>query len=73
MSILDVSGYVRVSTQNQVDCGDGLEIQRGKIRDFCKERGFNLVKFYEDRGISGAIKDRAGFFRIMNSPAPTNM
>ena len=34
----NIIGYVRVSTSNQVENGDGLEIQRNKILDYCKER-----------------------------------
>ncbi len=58
-------GYVRVSTSNQVENGDGLEIQKNKILEYCKERGLELTKFYEDKGISGSIKDRPALVRLL--------
>ncbi|MDD3906217.1 MAG: recombinase family protein [Candidatus Omnitrophica bacterium] len=60
-----VVGYVRVSTQNQVDHGEGLEIQRRKILDYCKEKNFNVDRFYEDKGISGAIRERPALLVLL--------
>ncbi|NQU73950.1 MAG: recombinase family protein [Candidatus Omnitrophica bacterium] len=59
------AGYVRVSTVNQVEKGDGLEIQRRKISEYCKDKGIALKTIYEDAGISGAVKDRAGLLRLL--------
>lgn len=58
-------GYVRVSTASQVDKGDGLEIQRGKISEYCKDKGIAIAQIYEDKGISGAVKDRAGLLQLL--------
>ena len=62
---IGVVGYVRVSTVNQVENGDGLEIQRRKITEYCKDKGIALKKIYEDAGISGAVKDRPGLLGLL--------
>ena len=60
-----IVGYCRVSTQGQVENGDGLEVQRNRIVEHCKANGLELEKFYEDRGVSGAIKDRPGLLALL--------
>ena len=60
-----IVGYLRVSTANQVENGDGLEIQRYKILAFCKEKGEAISNFYEDKGISGAVKDRPALLQLL--------
>jgi len=62
----DAVAYMRVSTQNQVDQGDGLEIQRRKIIELCVEKGLALTKFYEDRAISGAVRDRPELIKLLD-------
>ena len=52
-----VFGYVRVSTTGQVKEGFSLEQQKEEIAKFCDENGYELVKVYEDAGISGAKVD----------------
>ena len=46
-------GYIRVSTEQQADEGVSLAAQRAKIVDWCKYHEYELVKIYEDAGISG--------------------
>lgn len=53
-----VVGYIRVSTQAQVDDGQGLEIQEAQIQDYCRKNKLVLVKLYADEGISGAEINR---------------
>lgn len=60
-----IIGYCRVSTQGQVDHGEGLEIQRNKIAEYCSSKGLKLDRFYEDKGISGAIKDRPALLELL--------
>jgi len=55
--MIQVFGYVRVSTANQVKEGSGLEEQRSQITSYCQEKGFHLRTIYEDAGISGAKVD----------------
>ena len=51
-------GYVRVSTDRQVDAGAGLEVQCRAIRSWCRAQGHRLVDVVADQGVSGAIADR---------------
>ena len=52
MSKQKVLGYVRVSTAEQLD-GFGLDIQRGKIKDWAKAHDASLVAILADEGLSG--------------------
>lgn len=45
-------GYVRVSGKSQVD-GDGFERQGDEIRRYCQDNGVELVRTFEERGVSG--------------------
>ena len=58
--------YLRVSTQAQVENGDGLGTQRKRILDFAKERNLIISKFYCDEGISGTIKDRPALLSLLS-------
>ena len=57
MENIRVFGYVRVSTTGQVKEGFSLEQQKEEIIKFCDENGYELVRMYEDAGISGAKVD----------------
>lgn len=58
-----VIGYLRVSTDGQVD-GFGLESQRKAITEYCEERGWDVIRWIADEGESGA-KYRPGFDEIV--------
>ena len=45
------AGYVRVSTEEQVD-GHSLDAQRREIGRYCKRHDFELVRVYADEGVS---------------------
>ncbi|WP_019635395.1 recombinase family protein [Paenibacillus fonticola] len=55
-----VVGYVRVSTQGQARDGYSLQYQVDEIVKYCKANGLNLIRIYEDRGISGAKVEEEG-------------
>jgi DNA invertase Pin-like site-specific DNA recombinase len=57
---LTVVGYVRVSTDEQLDSGAGLEAQRRTIRAECQRRGWRLFDIYEDAASGRAITGRSG-------------
>lgn len=46
-------GYVRVSTTRQAEEGVSLETQLKLIQNYCTFKQMDLVKIYEDAGISG--------------------
>lgn len=54
-----VVGYVRVSTEEQAVSGAGLGAQRAAIEAEAQRRGWTIVAWYSDEGISGkAIANR---------------
>lgn len=55
-----VIGYVRVSTAEQADAGNGLEAQEAAIRDECDRRGWVLAGIECDAGVSGRDLQRPG-------------
>lgn len=46
--------YIRVSTEEQVKHGQGLDIQEKEINNFCKSTKTELLNTFIDKGISGA-------------------
>ena len=48
-------GYNRVSHQDQVESGLGLEDQENKIRAYCQIRSLDLVRIYRENGVSAGI------------------
>jgi len=56
--VCDVSrvvGYLRVSTDEQVESGLGLDAQRAAIKSEAARRGWTLLHIYEDAGVSGSV------------------
>ena len=61
--MINVFGYVRVSTKKQIE-GHSLDYQKEAIEKFCKFKDYNLIKIYEDKGIS-SYKDRKQHKKMM--------
>jgi len=59
---MKIVAYVRVSTIEQVEHGQGLDIQRTAIRSWAKANGHRVTLWCEDAGVSGAkcALDRPG-------------
>mgnify|MGYP000243396952 FL=1 len=53
-------GYVRVSTHEQAQDGVSLDVQRDKLRAYCKLHDIRLVDIKADEGISGGTIERPG-------------
>jgi DNA invertase Pin-like site-specific DNA recombinase len=51
---LPMIGYLRVSTGEQVESGLGLRAQRDRIEDVAHRRGWQIVGWATDEGLSGA-------------------
>jgi DNA invertase Pin-like site-specific DNA recombinase len=45
-------GYLRVSSVGQVD-GDGFPRQRAAIASYAEKNGIEIVRYFEERGVSG--------------------
>jgi len=60
-------GYVRVSTQGQVDEGVSLEAQQAKIEAWCLANDYELAAIYQDAGISGTKSDREGLQQALEA------
>ncbi|KKD22235.1 MULTISPECIES: recombinase family protein [Staphylococcus] len=60
-----VGGYIRVSTERQVE-GYSIEGQITQIEQYCKFNGYELVDIYADRGISGKSMNRPELQRMLN-------
>jgi DNA invertase Pin-like site-specific DNA recombinase len=48
----DAISYIRVSSEEQTDSGQGLEAQRQRIAAYCMRRGLHLAEEFEEAGIS---------------------
>lgn len=58
---MKIIGYVRVSTDEQVDSGAGLAVQRTAIEAEAARRGWELNAIHEDAGASGkSLNGRPG-------------
>lgn len=60
-----VGGYIRVSTERQVE-GYSIEGQIIQIEQYCQFNGYELVDIYADRGISGKSMNRPELQRMLN-------
>jgi len=58
-----VALYARVST---LDKGQDVELQLSELRDFARQRGFEIVREYVDRGVSGAKESRPALNELMS-------
>ena len=57
--------YLRVSTEDQAREGFSLPEQKERLETFCKFKGYEIVDYYEDAGISAKTGNyRPGFERL---------
>lgn len=60
-----IIGYCRVSTDNQREEGT-IDIQRQALREYAKDKGYELVEIFEDEGVSGGLENRTGLTELFN-------
>ena len=58
--------YIRVSTEDQAREGFSLPEQEARLREFCAFRRYEIVKVYEDAGISAKNDKRPAYQEMMN-------
>lgn len=63
-------GYVRVSTDLQVQDGHSIDSQKRSIFDYCLYKKFNFQRFYEDGGKSGKNTARPHLIEMLNQLQP---
>lgn len=49
--------YPRISSPRQLESGDSIDAQVHRLKNFCSEQGFEIVKQYVDEGKSASIND----------------
>lgn len=55
-ALMKLVGYIRVSTDRQVEDGFGLAVQEKTIRTWCRQQGHTLGRaIYRDEGYSGTL------------------
>ena len=64
-------GYLRVSTAGQID-GDGYDRQRAAIETYAAANQIQIVRFFEELGVSGATEwdDRPAWVELVASLTP---
>ncbi|MEM9148566.1 MAG: recombinase family protein [Pseudomonadota bacterium] len=53
-------GYYRVSSVAQVTKGQGIESQAARCAEFARTKGYEVVRIFEDKAVSGSVIDRPG-------------
>ncbi|MCL7453306.1 MAG: recombinase family protein, partial [Anaerolineae bacterium] len=66
---MNAAGYMRASTDEQVNEGHSLDAQEHAIVEFCRARGWTLIEIYVDPGLSGALVDRPSLQRLLQDAA----
>ena len=66
---MKIIGYIRVSTDQQVESGLGLEAQKNSIEEYAKKFNVATYDIFCDAGLSGALKldKRPGMLEAISS------
>lgn len=71
--VYKVYGYVRVSSELQVKKDNSINSQIDFINDYCNRYKWDLIKIYEDLGVSGKVKSRNGLMELFNDLKKNNI
>jgi site-specific DNA recombinase len=68
LKLIPAFGYLRVSGEAQLS-GDGFTRQRADISKWAKEHGYRIVKWFEEKAVSGAVEssDRPAFNEMLEA------
>jgi len=68
---MNVFGYLRVSGKGQLE-GDGFDRQRDSIQKFCDFKGWRVIRWFEEKGISGTYEmdDRPALTELVSLLGP---
>lgn len=64
MSVIPVVGYIRVSTDEQVE-GFSLDAQEEKIKAYAKSQDYTLIEVYRDNSYSAKNLNRPGIKKLL--------
>ena len=62
---MKAEGYIRVSSEMQIETGYGLDAQRAFITDDVHHKGWTLVDIFCDAGLSGTLSNRPALQALM--------
>ena len=70
MTVSDMSkqkavAYVRVSSEAQVRRGQGAESQAARCAEYARMKGYEIVRVFEDKAVSGGMVDRPGMKALL--------
>ena len=65
---MNVAGYVRVSSEGQAE-NYSIPQQKRNLEDYCRIKGWNLIKIYVDPGFTGANIDRPALKELLDNIA----
>lgn len=68
MAITKAFGYLRVSGKGQV-AGDGFTRQRAAIGRYAKAHGLRILRWFEERGVSGTLEHRPALGELFDALA----
>jgi DNA invertase Pin-like site-specific DNA recombinase len=74
-AFLKIYAYLRVSTDQQAETGNGVESQIAQCQEYAKRMGFEITQFYKDEGISGSAmpEDRPGLLEAIHTLSKGDM
>jgi len=58
--------YCRVSSEKQVLNGSGLQSQEVRCREYATQKGYKVVRVFQDKAISGALENRPAITELTN-------
>ena len=61
--MINAVGYCRFSSNNQRE--ESIDAQKRAIKYFAQQEGYNILRFHEDKAISGKTDNRPAFQRMM--------
>ncbi|MGL6339487.1 MAG: recombinase family protein, partial [Waterburya sp.] len=57
--------YARVSTQSQVNEGNGLSSQIFRCQEYATKKDYEVVQIFKDEGISGKVEQRPAIKELL--------
>lgn len=63
---MKAAGYIRVSSEMQIETGHSLDAQRTLIAEFVRAGRWTLVEIFCDAGLSGTLSNRPALRELMS-------